>query len=300
MNWYKQSQFEGFSDLSYQQKRQLLHNLVWEGKYRELSLKDMHNTITPEETEELNRLKKLIDEHEGLWKKEYKEKKPQATQNIIEGEPYKATQDHFIDYHYTGEISDSAYEDLGKDDGLDWLGDKNRYQILISKKRYGDEIIEFRQEDEDLKYVKTDEDGEVIRDEHGEVVYWSYDEMLAKNLPTKNTTIVAFNEQNKPIGLASDEWGSDGIWVIGPYQGKRIGTDLLYKFRKQFSHKRRIGQMTSGGRIMTRSYHRKLVQDAVKNNKYIPRDVLERYKNEDWAKQALLKMDKKSKHYELV
>tara|TARA_Y100000310_G_scaffold180635_1_gene180552 strand:+ start:13366 stop:13878 length:513 start_codon:yes stop_codon:yes gene_type:complete len=166
------------------------------------------------------------------------------------------------------------YED---EKGVSWLGEKEKYPILVKKEDYGGEEIEFRKKDEEVFYTKTDENNEIVRDEKGMATYLSKEEMQEKGLPSTSTSITAFNSKGTPIGWASSEFGADGVWVIKDYQGKGIGTDLLYEFRKQYKPKRRIGQMTGSGQKMTRSYHKKLVEEALREGKNVPQEVLEEY-----------------------
>ena len=94
--------------------------------------------------------------------------------------------------------------------------------------------------------------------EDGEPVYRTDEEMIAEELPLYDTSIIAFHDGN-PIAHASNEWGTDGVWVERPYQRLGIGTYMLHLLRKQFKPDRRIGQMTDAGEQMARSYYRNYV-----------------------------------------
>jgi ribosomal protein S18 acetylase RimI-like enzyme len=170
------------------------------------------------------------------------------------------TEDEFMKYHNTGFIPSNAYDGYQKADGLNWIK-KDKYPILHSSKQFGDKTIEFKQSGEKNKYVKTspDKDGwdEILRDEKGNAIYLSDEEALEKGYKLYDTSIVAF-DGDLAIGLASDEWGADGIWVIGTYQRLGIGLYLLSEFRKQFPESRKIGQMTNAGDSLSRAYFRKL------------------------------------------
>lgn len=90
------------------------------------------------------------------------------------------------------------------------------------------------------------------------------EEVKEKGLPETETTVVALNEAGEPIGWASDEFGSDGIWVVDEYQRKGIGTELLDLFRSQYASDRQLGQMTDAGAELARAYHRRLVERSKK------------------------------------
>lgn len=90
-------------------------------------------------------------------------------------------------------------------------------------------------------------------------MYLNEEEMKNKKLNLYNTSVVAFNEKEESVGLASDEFGADGIWVNESYQRRGIGTELLKYFREQFPEDRKIGQMTSQGMELVSSYFHKYI-----------------------------------------
>ena len=282
MNWYKISQFK---NLSAQQLKMQINKLFEE--WRPFYYKVRDGQASTEEIQKEQELEKQIKLYEYVFRQKLEEERENTSKKILEGSPHEVSRDNFLDYHKTGDIVDSAYDDYKTIEGLSWLGKPSDYPILHLRKKYGDEVIEFKKKKEKLRYVKMDENKEIIRDDKGLATYLSDEEMKDRGYPLYSTGITVFNEKGQPIGFASNEFGTDGIWVSEPYQGKGIGTDLLHEFRKQFSHKRRIGQMTGPGRIMTRAYHRRLVQEAIKNNKFVPREVLEGYQGEKWADQIL-------------
>lgn len=173
--------------------------------------------------------------------------------------------DDFFNHHYTGHISSNAYEQYEKDGGLSWLGPKAKYPKLLGRKQYGTQIIEFRQKNELLKYVKYDDkDEEILRDEKGLALYLSPEEIKAKGYRETDASIVAFAGE-KPIGLASDEFGAIGVWVEAKYQKLGIGSDLLVMYmednhNKFISGKGKIGQMTNAGKNMTYAAYDKLAK----------------------------------------
>lgn len=59
---------------------------------------------------------------------------------------------------------------------------------------------------------------------------------------------------DSPIGLASNEFGAVGVWVEESYQHKGIGKTLLNEHMKQRKASTKIGQMTSSGINMTKSW----------------------------------------------
>ncbi len=171
------------------------------------------------------------------------------------------SEDDFIAHHRTGGISSSAYSRYEKEGGLSWLGNKSKYPIFLLAKKYGPYIVEFRMDGEKLQYTATDDQGNVLYGSDGLALSMTDDEIKKQGLSTHNETIVAFVNE-KPIGLASNEFGTIGVWVEGPYQKFGIGSDLMVMFMKQnskfLSGNSKIGQMTSAGENMSRAAYRKL------------------------------------------
>lgn len=191
-------------------------------------------------------------------------------------EPWTLTQEEFLGYHNTGFIPSDFYKDCEDISGLSWLGPKDKYPILYSIKRFGDKDIEFRKTGRRLRYVKVDERENIVRDSNGMAIMMNEEEMKQHGLPLEDTGITAF-DGNTVIAFASDEFGTDGIWVAKPYQGLGIGTYLTIEFRKQFSAKRRMGQMTNAGYNLAKSVHKRYVQEALESGRVVPPEVLKDY-----------------------
>jgi hypothetical protein len=162
----------------------------------------------------------------------------------------------FLKYHYTGAISSDAY----RANGVTY--DIKGYPLVVSKMNIENgEIITFRKTGEKLRYVQKDSTGEIVYGQDGCATYMSDETVLSKNLNLYDTTIVAFNEANQSVALASDEWGADGIFVNLDYQRRGIGLTILTLFRQQFETNRQMGQMTDAGirlaKLFYRAHHRK-------------------------------------------
>jgi GNAT superfamily N-acetyltransferase len=272
MNWYKKAQqLTFFNQLSNQldELRKKLSSI-----YATLTWNEI---MSPEQQKEIKQIEKEDKRIRELYQEEYEKLKPGAVESIQQGRPYESPQQHFVDYHRTGTIDDEAYTSQDDPDSISWRDKIEEYPILIKTETYDGEEIEFRANGEELKYVKKDNNDEIMRDEKGNPFYLSGEEMKEKGLKLTDPGITAFNSKGKTVGYVSDEWGTDGVWVRREYQGKGIGTDLLYEFKKQFKPDRRIGQMTSSGVAMTKSYHKKLVEEAFREGKEVPREVLEYY-----------------------
>jgi len=100
-------------------------------------------------------------------------------------QPWKMTQDAFVNYHYTGHIPEAAYQTYRDVEGLSWLT-KEKFPVLYAKGVFDGKEIEFRKSGEKLKYTHKvpEEDGFMThkRDEEGNLVYMSDEEIKERGL----------------------------------------------------------------------------------------------------------------------
>ena len=115
-------------------------------------------------------------------------------------EEIRTCEDAFIDYHKTGHISEDAYTT----NDMSWIK-REEHPIFRKKIQLNGEEIELRKSGEKLQYVKTDPKGEIVRDNEGNALYLSDEEMNQRNLPLYDTTITAFKNDDA-IGYSSNEW----------------------------------------------------------------------------------------------
>jgi hypothetical protein len=227
-----------------------------------------------EETERMSKLRRTIDELFQLWRRMPDGERKEALKNRIDAigrkfervrdaDPYEGDKHAFMKHHYTGHIPSHAYEKYEGDGGLQWLGDKTKFPVLLTAGTFGKFHVEFRQSGEALRYIKRDSEGNIVRDEKGMALDMTPDEVRAENLPEKDQTIVAFVGDH-PIGFASNEFGSVGVWVEKAYQKSGIGVELLdlhIQQRPTFKTKRgKIGQMTIAGQSMVGKYYDRMVK----------------------------------------
>ncbi len=191
-----------------------------------------------ENTAKMTQLEKSAEELFHLWKNMPEGERKEKLKNRIDAigrkidrvrdaDPYEGDKHAFLKHHYTGHISSNAYQRYGKEGGLSWVGEKSRYTNLIHSGKYGKFDVEFRTE------------------------------------PHDNEKIVAFVD-DKPVGLASNEFGAVGVWVEGPYQQVGIGLELMdlhIQQRPTFKSKvGKIGQMTYNGISLTKKYYDRMVK----------------------------------------
>lgn len=215
-------------------------------------IKKYRESDHPSDKEHLARLIKIAREEIEVEKKKTPDQRA-----------HEFDRNQFMKHHYTGHIGSDAYRNYEKEGGLKWLGDKSKWPELLDKGQFGPFFVEFRQRGEKNEYVTHDENGEIKRLPNGDPIYMTDAEKRAENLPLKDTSIAAF-VNDKPIGLASNEFGTVGVWVEGPYQKQGIGVALMSKHIEQRpdvqSGRNKIGQMTNAGYNMTQRYYEKLTK----------------------------------------
>lgn len=168
------------------------------------------------------------------------------------------TEEGFLKHHYTGYISPHAYDQYSTSEGISWLGSPGKYPHLLKTMDADGEVIEIRIKLDECRYVRTDKDENIVRDERGMATYLTDAEVKEKGYLQYDPVIVAFNHLGQPIGFASNEWGTSGVWVVEKYQKKGIGFELLKALQKYFDDERKMGQMTESGIRLCRSYYRKM------------------------------------------
>lgn len=190
--------------------------------------------------------------------------------------------DHdFARYHKTGHLSSDSYSNSFGDEET-WRrgeGTVNGYERISefhNKER--DSVVrgtivttdgtelEVRARPDKNQYGKRDENSEYLRDENGTLVNLTDEEVAAAGLPLYDTTLTVY-DGDEVVAIASDEFGADGVWVRPSYQKRGIGVQLLRLFRKQFKHRRNIGQMTPAGTDMARAYFKRYKDEPVTSRK---------------------------------
>ncbi len=192
-------------------------------------------------------------------------------------ENWEITQNQYMDKNYTGHINSDAYDAYNNSNGLEWMK-YEKYPDLIDTLNINGKSIEIRKQVEKLRYVKKDDQGEIIRDSQGLATYLSDEELEKIGRSPYGGSIGAFVD-GKAIGLASDEFGTSGVWVVKDYQRLGLGKRLLAELHNLNPHlaKKPLGQMTNAGYNLARSYHKSLVQKALNDKKSVPNEVLQDY-----------------------
>jgi hypothetical protein len=190
-------------------------------------------------------------------------------------EPWQMTREDFLASQKTGFIAPGAYETYRTTQGLAWLK-KERHPIPYATKQFGGATVEIRKTGEHLRYVRLDAGGEIVRDSQGLATYLSDTEAQVKGYPIEDPGLTAF-VGDTAIGWVSNEFGATGVWVVDEFQKKGLGKYLLSEYRKGVPFTRKLGQMTSEGIALTKSWHKDLVRQALSEGKPVPPAVLKDY-----------------------
>jgi hypothetical protein len=168
--------------------------------------------------------------------------------------PSELSTEDFMFLHQTGWIPDGKFKFYRSLQSLQWLGTPLDRPILIDSYRIADRTLECRQSGERLAYCSLDVNGDIRRDERGNAIDMTWEEIQAKDLAPYDRTIVAF-DGGMPVGFVSDEWGAVGVWVAVPYQRLGIGTRLV-RLYWDADPRSQLGQMTNAGMALARAVHR--------------------------------------------
>lgn len=187
-------------------------------------------------------------------------------------EPWQMTSKEFMQHHYTGHIGSDAYRDYETKDGLSWVK-YDRFNEHYATLTFGGVVVEIRRDNTLRKYTKRDANDELMRGPDGIAILMSPKEIEASGYKKDDGTLAAFINK-EAVGLAADEFGTAGVWVIAEMQKKGLGTYLLKELLKTHPRIKKIGQMTIAGVNMANSYHRSMIKDAVAAGKPVPKDVI--------------------------
>lgn len=201
-----------------------------------------------------------------------------SAEGLIEGkQPWELTSDEFMKHHNTGFIGSRAYKQYETSEGINFVRPED-YPEHYATVNFGGIDVEIRRDNKPNKYVAHDENDEILRDSQGHAVYLTPEQVKEKGYASVDGGLAAF-VNGVPVGYASNEFGSTGVWVVKNMQGKGLGKYLLKEFRKTHDTigNNEIGQMTEGGYNLTKSYHKSLVNDAYNDGKAIPDQVMQEY-----------------------
>jgi len=205
---------------------------------------------------------------------------------IKDEEAWLHTPEEFLQHHYTGYIDSDAYQGYRKPEGLERFVYKDAYPFEHGEYQGRDRTYQIRRYERPKQIAKWGPakvklySGEVVdtedimRDEKGNAIYLTPEEMDEQGYDRFSYGLAAF-DGDTPVGFASNEYGSTGVWVVDDHQKQGLGTHLLSEFRKLNPKLKNLGQMTSSGRALTKAYHRKLVQRALEEGKPVPQRVLD-------------------------
>jgi rubrerythrin len=263
--------YEAIADATNNERvSKVLRNVADEERVHVGELQQLLEEILPDE-------KKLIEEGKEEVKKAWVLRNCKLAQSVETKpeppktkQPQEMTEDEFIDYHKTGTIPMNAYDRYDTSEGISFVK-KDHYPILLKTLMLKNQPVEIRQFTIPAKYVKwapktfKDKRGEyvaedIVRDEKGDPIYMTDEEATAAGRATKEIGLAAF-VGDRPIGFASNEFGTAGVWVVGEFQKQGLGTLLLKEFMRLNPNIKRIGQMTPAGEKLTRSLHREYVKE---------------------------------------
>lgn len=229
-------------------------------------------------------IKTLTDEQIAATKVRVPRPVPMDLQVILPDLPepkefWQMTTDEFLGREYTGRIREGAYEGYETSKGLRDFITPEKYTEVVQTVAIKEGVeVQIKKSTEPLRYTAHDKDGEILRDEQGQAVMMTDEEAIAQGLPVESVNLGAFID-DRPVGFASDEWGTTGVWVTKDVQEQGVGLALLKKFRElnPALAAKPLGQMTPAGSFLAKALHRDAVKQAIEEGKAVPAAVLADY-----------------------
>jgi len=169
----------------------------------------------------------------------------------------------------------------------DWtVADMNKYEedygnLYFTKKLNGREI-KFFGKVKPNRYVKfNDKTNDPIRDDSGELVYYSKDEMKKSGRMPHSYQFTAVDaETDKRVGTAQDEWGALLISVAQEYRNFGIGP-ILGQLMRKYVPNYATGGVTQSGFTNLKRVHTEMVRQALASGSY-----------SKWVKDGTLTLEK--------
>lgn len=121
----------------------------------------------------------------------------------------------------------------------------------------------------DFQYVKHDEDGNILRDEKGEVTYFTKEE-LEKKFEGRLITYdirARLADTGQVIAQSQDEWGAQLFTTARELRGLGIGSKLKELYLQEHPEYQSGGLTNSGYNLAFRSYQKE-VQKALQSGEY--------------------------------
>jgi hypothetical protein len=164
---------------------------------------------------------------------------------------------------------DNAYEmDVEK---MNSFGDPKdqQYPTLIRTIKVHNVPFEIRMNKEDRflgKFIKHTPDGEILRDEHGNPIYYTRDELMRSDKRRWEYSFAVYQGDNR-IAYTADEWGCMLVAVASEYRGWGFGPMIL-KMARTVEPGKTSGGFTPAGYYNITKVYREFVRDYLKSGMY--------------------------------
>lgn len=147
----------------------------------------------------------------------------------------------------------------------------DNYPELLQQFESNGRVFEIRQKTErvwDRQYVKSSSDGEILRDEKGDLIYYTTEELQAQGKPEFEVEhIILDKKTQKIVGKTQNEWGCLLVMVAEEYQGMGLGPKLTYENRCR-QPERPSGGMTHAGESTCFRAYQRMVSEHLTQGKY--------------------------------
>lgn len=146
--------------------------------------------------------------------------------------------------------------------------DRPEFDILIQRLSSRGLRFELRAKEERIAYCKrTDDDLDYLRDEAGELIPYTDEEIAERGWRPTEHTVAVFDEQGVCVAALQDEWGCVLVRVAEEYRGFGFGVALT-KLAMTLDPVKPSGGFTRQGYDVYVRAHRELVREALADGRY--------------------------------
>lgn len=146
-------------------------------------------------------------------------------------------------------------------------GPKREDGRLLGRVKLGGIAFEFRVFVDKLTYHKRDANDEWLRDENGDLVAMTDDEIAQRGARTHDYMICVYDDEGRRAASAQDEWGAMLIMVAREYRGFGLGP-RIGKVARSLDPTKSSGGFTQSGYNNFVKVYREFVRDALTSGLY--------------------------------
>lgn len=144
---------------------------------------------------------------------------------------------------------------------------KKLFETFINRIKINGRYFEIRKHSEKRDFIVRDEKGDYIRDESGNLIHYTSDQLKAMQVDEYTYTIGIFDDQDVCVATGQDEYNTILITTVEEYRGWGLGEIALREYRALYPSKD-SGGFTPAGYALTQKYYYNAVRDYLAKGFY--------------------------------